>query len=172
MTHFIGLVVAENEEELSQVLARFDENFDVAPYFEEMDAESLASMATHYKFEPGDAAAIRAHCEAWTGRQYATTNGLHGSITTRNPQGQWDWYAVGGGWANVFPNHAQAEEVFALFEKYDEPPAVLVDWAGWHATKAFGWFGTSRETEEPQTLIADRLKANAGRRVYFVDFHT
>lgn len=171
MTHFIGMVVADDEEELAAVLARFDENSETPPRFEPLDDATIVNMAGHYKFEMGDAAAIKRHCEDWNGGKYATVDGKHGYLRTYNPDSKWDWYVIGGRWADQLPASAMVEELPAIFEKVGYTPKVIVDWAGWHSAENVGWFATSSPSGQPETIVADRLATHAGRKVYFVDFH-
>ena len=45
MTHFVGLVVADTEEEIEALVAPYDEGLEVEPYFEPVDVERMVEYA-------------------------------------------------------------------------------------------------------------------------------
>jgi hypothetical protein len=175
MTHFVGLVVADSADEIAELLAPYDENWEVDEYFEALTPESLTRMADHYGIDPADLPALKAKVQDWVGHEAVLKkDGTLGYMTTYNPASKWDWYVIGGRWDGMVPgNRCQVSELKGHFVSDDGEewtPAVLVDNEGWHADKEYGWFGTDRPSDTPG-VVAERLKKHADRKVYVVDFH-
>ena len=90
-------------------------------------------------------------------------------VDRTNPNKKWDWWTVGGRWANIIPGNAcLAEDVGRYFTEYI--PSAIVDADGWHAAKDWGWFGASAPTDEPD-VVREKLAEHVGKRVWVVDFH-
>lgn len=171
MTHFVGLVVANSEDEIAKIVAKFDENTQVAPYPVEVDEDDLARMAEHYKVEKV-LYELLPHMQDWRSARGEIIDGKLYYFSTRNPDSRWDWYKVGGRWKGEVPNNrCRASEVARHFTEY--LPSVIVDAEGWHAAKSWGWFGTS-ETTETDSIVREKLDALAAGGdplVFVVDFH-
>lgn len=171
MTHFVGLVVANDEKEMKQLLVPYDEQLPGAPEFEYLsegkDWNELESMCKHYKTE--DLNELVNHMDDWNGCPGEVRDGRLGYYSTFNPNAQWDWYVVGGRWDATVPgNQCLVEEVLKYFTEYT--PAVLVDRKGWHSTDKFGWWGTSSPTGKDD-IVVQKLEEHKGKNVFIVDFH-
>ncbi len=171
MTHFVGLVVANDEMEVANLLAPFDENKDVPEYFAPSSKDDVEHMAKHYELDESDLENLCGQIEDWTNHKGAIQDGVLGKLTTYNPNSKWDWYVVGGRWSDVIPglHRCLAEEVAKHFPEYT--PAILVDAKGWHATQQYGWWGFSESTTEDPEIITKKLLEHAGKNVFVVDFH-
>jgi len=179
MTHFVGLVVADNEKDLEQLLAPYDEQKPSKPYFEYIsegkDWNELESMQKQYKTKSLEK--LLEHMEDWNGNVGEIRDGRLGSYHTYNQDSKWDWYVVGGRWEGIVPsNQCLAEEVISYFDKNDEAaepyiPAVIVDRKGWHSEKDWGWFGSSTPIEGQEDVVKQKLEDHKGKNVFIVDFH-
>ena len=174
MTHFVALVVAENEKQLEEILAPYDEQLPGVPRFEYLsegkDWNEFESMAEHYKTK--DLSELVKHMEDWNGGPGEVRDGRLGYYTTWNDNAQWDWYVVGGRWEDIVPgNQCLGEEVATHFEKKEYLPAVIVDRKGWHAEKDFGWFGSSTPVDGKEDIVKQKLEEHKGKNVFIVDFH-
>ena len=169
MTHFVGLVVAEDESEISELLEQFDEGQEVDEYFSELDADSRARLAEEYNIDVTDNEAVCHKVRDWTNSPGVIQDGKVGYMTTYNPDSKWDWYEIGGRWRGEVPgNQCVAEDVKTYFTDYT--PAVLVDADGWHASKNYGWWGFSEEIGDP-TIVAQKIVDHYGKNVFVIDFH-
>lgn len=99
MSHFTVLVVGDD---VDAALAPYDENTEVAPRREHLDAEEVASMAGHYGIDPADLSALAAKMDDWRGRTGGVDREGLFCMTTYNPASKWDWYVVGGRWRGFF----------------------------------------------------------------------
>jgi hypothetical protein len=172
MTHFVGIVRADTEEEMERMLAPYDEQLPSVPYFEYMnegkDWNEYEEMCRHYK--TADLEELVDHMQDWNGCQGEIRNGRLGSYHTYNNNSKWDWYVVGGRWEDAVPgNQCLAEEVTKYFTEYT--PSVVVDRKGWHTSKDFGWFGYSTPVEGNDDVVQQKLKEHKGKNVFIVDFH-
>jgi hypothetical protein len=169
MTHFVGLVVANSQNKIEHLLAPYSEHLEVPPWFKPMTPEDVQLMAKYYKFDVSDLDAIDRHMNEWSGHFCTFQDDQPGYMTTDNPNGQWDWYVVGGRWDGEVPHtRCLAENVARYFTEYF--PSVLVDEDGWHEEKSWGWWGTWSEPEKKASIKA-LLEKHRGRTVYVVDFH-
>lgn len=157
MSHFTVLVVSKDPDDVEHLLAPFDENKEVEPYDgEELDGDArraqefAAKMATDtspkarggYRpltdEERADYARVAQldpdrdtaelldwyHSEGtWRRRE----DGVYVRVSTYNPDSKWDWWTIGGRWADKFVlNDGFAPEV----------KARLGDDGRWHADQA------------------------------------
>ena len=167
MTHFVGLVVADSPDELPALLEKYDENRQVEPYFQPLD--DLDSMAAHYKVD-STVEALLPHVRSWTGKPGVVQDGKLGYMSTYNPDSTWDWYVVGGRWANSVPGDVcLAKDVDKHF--VDFKPSVIVDADGWHASTRWGWWASHTPIDGAADIVERKLKEHALRKVYVVDFH-
>ena len=181
MTHFVGLVVANDEDELEKMLAPYDEQLPGAPVFTPIKTETVGewnefeSMAKAYGTD--DVQELLKHMEEWNGGPGEIKDGVLGYYSTYNENSKWDWYVVGGRWQDIVPsNECLAEEVIGYFDKNleaDKPyiPSVVVDRKGWHTTKDFGWWGISTPVEGQEDVVKQKLEEHKGKKVFIVDFH-
>lgn len=171
MTHFVGLVIADDEDQMAERLKPYSEETPVKPYFEHVTESAIQSAADYYKTE-ATPQALAKHWVDWHGASLVEHDGQWGCWSTHNPEGFWDWYSSPGRWSDVAPKGCYlAEQIPTLFEGQGYFPSVLVDESGWHSTKDWGWFGTSAPRSDAPDITA-MLAAHTGRRVYVVDFHT
>lgn len=173
MTHFVGLVVANDEEEMEKLLAPYDEQKPGVPQFEYLsegkDYNEVERMCEHYKTKK--LSELVEHMEDWNGCPGEIRDGRLGYYSTYNENSQWDWYVVGGRWTDIVPdNQCLAEEVQQHFDKEGYIPSVIVDKKGWHAEKRFGWWGTSTPTDN-DNVVEQKLEEHKGKNVFIVDFH-
>lgn len=172
MSHFVGIVFTKVHEEIDEVLSPFDENLEVDPYRDKSPdeltdwalemvegwrdyiaknlgsedkychdrAEELQNTILMYNnFEsPKDYKTLI--------EKYHTLDDEGYSISTYNPQSQWDWYSVGGRWngdilhaGSYDTNQARKEELTQI-----NTPYCFVDLDGiWHERGEMGWWGMS-----------------------------
>ena len=169
MTHFVGLVLAKSEGDLERLLAPYNENTEVTPYFRPLSEDDLVLMADHYKIDRSDTTALLAKMPDWCGCPGEEQNGQIGRVTTYNPNSKWDWYVVGGRWEDIVPNNfCKVADIPKFFKDY--LPSVIVDATGWHSSKDWGWWGTSMPTDNPD-VVQELLAKHKDDFVYVVDFH-
>lgn len=122
MSHFSVVVCIEDPERLTEVMAPYDENREVAPYEDYEEGEPAAywavtSLREHEGLNPDDATLTWAQVAEAYNRRYggdesplvATGDGLRAyTISTRNPDAKWDYWRIGGRWGGYFPYHADA----------------------------------------------------------------
>jgi hypothetical protein len=172
MTHFVGIVVADNDDELAKVLAPYDEGLEVESYFYALNEDALARMAQFYKKDPDDLEALKGLMADWTGNDGLIQDGKVGYMTSYNPDSKWDWYKVGGRWDGIVPNNrCKASEVAGFFESRGYVPSALVSEQGWIATKDWGWWGAFEELSEGPAKMQAALTEYADKNCFIVDFH-
>jgi len=111
MSHFTVMVLGpKDEKELAKVMAPFNEEIEVAPYFDPAgdfllaqveDGESPEDFAarknTEWEYGPDDDGAL------------IVMDGVLGTMSTYNPLSKWDWWVVGGRWRGSLPLTAEAQ---------------------------------------------------------------
>lgn len=119
MAHYSVFVAvqAESADEavgaVEEALDPFSEHFEVAPYEEEIvpiEVERALAYADEQRTEAGEPVLDRADPEQvaqavteWVGRDVERReDGTLFYETTWNPDGHWDWWVVGGRWADAF----------------------------------------------------------------------
>ena len=119
MSHFTVVVCIEDPEQLEAVLARFDENREVEPYRDYQDGApsaywAVASLREHEGLNPDDATLTWAQVAEANNRRYddeplllIDDEGRAYSMSERNPDAKWDWWAVGGRWNGYFSYRAE-----------------------------------------------------------------
>ena len=170
MTHFVALVVAETEEEIETLVAKYNEHTEVAPYFEPVEVEAMINYAKDKGVEFTDPIDL---VEWWTNSLGVTNDaGEIGYMSTYNPDSKWDWYAIGGRWGEFTEGSCcLAEEVEGIFKSEGYIPSVIVDGDGWHTSKEWGWFGASKPLEGNANVVLEKLAQHTGKNVFIVDFH-
>jgi hypothetical protein len=170
MTHFVGLVIADTVEEIASLLAPYDENMDVEPYFEPVEVERMVEYAKEKKVEFTNPIDL---VDWWNGTPGVTNEaGEIGYMSTYNPDSKWDWYTVGGRWDYVVVgNRCLAEDVESTFNPLGYIPSVIIDADGWNTSKDWGWFGSSTPVEGNENIVREKLAQHKGKNVFIVDFH-
>lgn len=172
MTHFVGLVVANSEEEVEELLISYSEHAEVEAYFKPVDLDRMVAYANENNIAFTNPIEL---VEYWVNEPgVLSESGDVGYMSKYNPEGQWDWYEIGGGWANIIPGDyclAEAVQTYFAQAKKDYLPAVIVDSDGWHAAQDFGWFGTSSNVPGNENIVLEKLQEHKGKLVYIVDFH-
>lgn len=170
MTHFVALVVAETEDEIEALVAAYDEDLKVEPYFEPVEVESMVEYAKEKGVQFKEAIEL---VEWWNGTPGVTNEaGEIGYMSTYNPDSKWDWYTVGGRWNGIAEGDScLAEEVEGIFESKEYIPSVIVDTDGWHQAKDWGWFGAHSPVEGNENIVREKLAQHKGKKVFIVDFH-
>ena len=183
MTHFVGLVMCETEDEIENLVADQDENLEVDPYFRPVEGEDLERMVKFYTDKEMKEAAETGNdartvdqeyllnvMEDWNGGEGVVEDGVIGYMSTYNPESKWDWYEVGGRWGDEVPlNNCLAKDIPEYFKEW-LPSVIVTKEHGWQSAKEFGWFGSSSPTGNDD-VVEDILAANPEARVWVVDFH-
>lgn len=97
--------------------------------------------------------------------------------TTSNPDGHWDWYEIGGRWADYLPNDKDRIPVQELIDSKQKnwfPFAVVAPDGKWYQHGRMGWFGcSSDEMSETDwaTEIMKIMKAYPNHLAVTVDCH-
>jgi len=180
------------------VLAPYNENMEVPPYFKSFKSDEIAAMAKHYKLSPKNLEGLVSRVENWLGTPGVLKEGQLGYMSERNPQSKWDWYVVGGRWdrglRNVIPvkkaldklappeaYNEKGEWVDGAWEHYYSlghltPRAIVDPDGGWHEKGRMGWFGISEgdRSDWPQrveTLLRRVAEERPKTVAVVVDFH-
>lgn len=102
MSHFSVMVIIPKgteehmEDYLTKVLENYNENKEVEPYIY-IPAEELTKEYLKNKDEFGYTS-----LEDFAKKHYGLEIDKEGNlISTRNPQGKWDWWEIGGRWTNL-----------------------------------------------------------------------
>lgn len=166
MTHFVGLVVAETEDEIAALVQPFHE-YECTGVDDQYVIDVDITDETRADFEkhamPGQS--FEEFAAHWHGRPLVDGR----MIERTNPNAKWDWWVVGGRWRNIAPNNTcKVEEIDNWFP--DWKPGVIVDADGWHEAKSYGWFGFSEDTKTPE-IVSEKIASLKGKRVWVVDFH-
>lgn len=177
MTHFVGIVIAEDEEFLERMLAPYDEQLDEAPRREYMSEEDLTRMKDHYGIT--EVKEVLEKLEDWHGEGGGVDRKGIYRWATYNRNAQWDWYQVGGRWGDIIDNDVGTfAELMKAFKDPDiagYTPSIIVDPVeGWRAEAKYGWFGMSTPTEEAdewEDTIAEMLETYGDDHAFVVDFH-
>jgi len=111
MSHFAVLVIGDD---VAGQLEPYDEGIQIEPYKEHLDSAEIACMASYYGLSPSDVNALHEKIRDWN-----EPNG--GGIDdqglfvwrTYNPESKWDWWTVGGRWADHFVNK-RGEKISSL----------------------------------------------------------
>lgn len=99
-------------------------------------------------------------------------------LSTTNPEGEWDWYEIGGRWSRSLPNASDTMPVSQLLD--DENFALLeIPWAvvspeGWLLLNDFSWSGSPVEKSPAQrrSLLRDILARHREMVAVMVDTHS
>lgn len=167
MTHFVGLVIAETEDEIAALLQPFHE-YECTGIDDEfvIDVDTTDALRKDFAEYGTEAQTFEQFADDWDGSELRA-DGRYYRHT--NPNAKWDWWVVGGRWADMAPgNTFIVRDVRTHFPEW--LPSVVVDADGWHAAKDWGWFGSSAPTDEPDVMAA-KLAEHADRRAWVVDFH-
>lgn len=138
MSHFTVAVIttgeyAPNEEEISNLLEPYDENIEVEPYvemtFDEVK-ENLRNRSEEYfrntkakgaepdintvklyksimnALDTNNDDEIKRLAKEYYGEDSIDDNGNY--VSTYNPMSKWDWWEIGGRWADYMSEHAAA----------------------------------------------------------------
>ncbi len=109
MSHFSTYVLVPDKtqgvsEEVTRLLARYDENIKGEPERVYMDVEDIERMAKHYKLK-AEPKALVGKMEAWHGSEgFIDEGGLH-YISTYNQESKWDWWQIGGRWSGALDGY-------------------------------------------------------------------
>jgi len=100
----LGEQIAEKdiENKVEHMMAPYDEELEVEPYNIYLDEDAIKGMREHYQTH--DLAALALHMEDWDCEPGGVdSKGLY-RVSTRNPQGHWDYWRIGGRWDGVIQN--------------------------------------------------------------------
>jgi hypothetical protein len=184
--HFCTFVIIPPDGDVESLVARalapFDESLEVEPYQHYLKPYEIERMAQHYGLELTDLASLAAKMMDWTNHPGGVDEkGLYW-VTSINPDGQWDWYEIGGRWHGHIPgsqrNVIHVETLLKSPHLKDRLPACLVSAAGtWSAKERYvedetghGHIEAKSDEhwlEEVETLLRESRKF----RVVCVDMH-
>lgn len=171
MSHFtVAVVVPKDEvvrlkEYLDEVMAPYDEQLECPPVKTYISGEDLEMMVSHYG--TGDLKVLASKMEDWNNTEGGSDiNGLY-HLVTRNPEGYWDWFAIGGRWRGYFK--LKPNMPYVVGDKHwgegpgDAPPEGWgdivrqgdVDWEGMLADM------TEKARKDWATFTHDRLGSSA-----------
>jgi hypothetical protein len=86
-------------------------------------------------------------------------------MSTYNPVGHWDWYEVGGRWADKVPNNmCLVKNLKSYFTEYF--PAIFVADGIWYTTDDYD---TEHITEDELLKVVEKY---ADKLCFIVDFHS
>ena len=96
MSHYAGAVFHKPDQDVGDLLAPYDENKEVEPYIWLSRQEAIEYARKHYKTEG------KSDEECWQMVAEDSQTDEKGNIySTYNPDSKWDWWYVGGRWADM-----------------------------------------------------------------------
>ncbi|MBS0264880.1 MAG: hypothetical protein JSS02_23290 [Planctomycetes bacterium] len=168
---------------VDSVLQPFDEALPVLPYRVYLDFQEVCMMAKHYQTTPADLYGLTRHMTDWTKCPGGVDRkGLY-YLTTRNPDGRWDFYEIGGRWNRYMPgsrnNVIRAQTLANSPHLADSLPMCLLTPAGeWleseHIFLSWDWKEFHHEKLAPETWYAnvrEQLLQYPDHQVVCVDIH-
>jgi hypothetical protein len=179
MTHFVGIVVAENAQELEAILEPYSKEKQVHEYFVELSSDDIERMAEFYTLEQSDFDGLIKRMDDWMGGPGLVQNNKLGYMKTYNPDSKWDWYVPGGKWKGIIPNNqCKVVEVESYFKEYLESlgyefymPSILVTEQGWFESKDWVCWGLYSNIEEGKEKMQTLMSELKDKNCYLVDFH-
>lgn len=111
--HYLTAVFISPEESLGAAVDRaltpFDELRRVPPWKDHLHPRDVARMAAYFNLPADDLDQLAARMPEWNDCPGGVDRrGLY-ALRASNPQGRWDWYAIGGCWKGLVPgNRIQA----------------------------------------------------------------
>lgn len=120
---------ADIESQVNQMMAPYDEELKVEPYKIYLRPDDIQSMAGYYKTD--DLLGLATRMEDWDGDPGGVdSKGLY-RVSTRNPQGHYDYWRIGGRWDGVIQNQPrESEEGFnwsGIHEQLPNNTVILSD---------------------------------------------
>lgn len=167
MTHFVIIVIADNEEEVDELLKPFSEYTEVEPYFNTIDVEE---MAEYYEIDNPTPENLKPYVKDWVGYEGEIRDGELGCISTFNKNSRYDWHVIGGRWGDIVPgNQCKVSDIPKYFTEY--LPSVIVSPDGWHASKEWGWWETYNPLDGGKKEITIIMEKYKDHNCYIVDCH-
>jgi hypothetical protein len=96
------LIDAGSDYEVEQMLAPYDENSSAESIWTPVSGGELEDMAKFYSV-PNEFDALAPHAQSYFGAELIDSGGQIGYNAFYNPNGKWDWYAIGGRWSGFLP---------------------------------------------------------------------
>lgn len=140
MSHFSVIVCIDDPNKLDDVLAPYDENKDVEPYrdYEKGDAKdfwAVSPLREHNGLNPDDTSLTWAQvAEAYNARYsdddqlLVDESGRAYTMSTYNPESNWDYWRIGGRWGGYFHVRPGFEaKVIKPKRDWDSPDVVLAN---------------------------------------------
>lgn len=179
MTHFVGIVVTNNEEELSDVLSKYDEKIEAEPYFVRYKGSDITRMANHYKIDRRNKKKLLTKMNDLDGCDGAIKMNKFGRMSTYNKLSKWDWYVIGGIWKGIISenisivgNVLRQFNEYCTLNGYDQySPSTLVSSDGWFSSKDWGWLGCYTYLKDKEQEFNNQLEKHKDKKCYIVDFH-
>jgi hypothetical protein len=180
------------ETAVARALAPFDEARALPRYKVRLSLDVTRTLAEHYQIPRENRRALAKHVKVWTGYQGGLDQFGIFYWTTSNPDGEWDWYIIGGRWdgyvqgkrtgRDPFDKHLAQDNVVTTEELLASPlidrlPHGLVTPTGqWIARSGVSHTGLGYHFWETKLASWHRqvrrmLKAFPGHRIVCVDIH-
>ena len=176
MSHYVALVLInaptltreQAEQAVKAAIGAYDEDLETEPRRIYLDPGDMINMAEHYKV-PCEPSALMPHVGDWHGIPGALDErGDLYYMTTRNENGRWDWWQIGGRWTGWLAGYDPTtdpydRDVFPVREiaSGKTPHAVVTPDGEWHEAGRMGLFATVHDekaeelwTEEVNALLA------------------
>jgi len=127
---------------VEEFLEPYSENLEVEPYKVYLTPEDIEGMAKHYKFSKDNVEMILKNLPDWNGEAGAVDeNGIYTSRTD-NPNGEWDWYQLGGRWMWSDLMKKYEDKMYRPKTKEEEKSGWRTYWNQFHDEEVKGklWF--------------------------------
>jgi hypothetical protein len=106
--HFCVFVLVPSVEDIEAAvdvaLSPFDEALEVEPYRVHFDHGDVIALAKHFHIDPANLHRLAKKMPEWTNREGGVDRDGLFEINTWNPEGQWDWFEIGGRWDQYIPH--------------------------------------------------------------------
>lgn len=101
MSHFAIAVITSDPDNLSDMLAPYDEGISVEPYIRETSEEVIKTYKEKTGATEVDINSLIEWAKEWYDEDIDEQCNI---LTTYNPNSKWDWYSIGGRWSDLLDN--------------------------------------------------------------------
>lgn len=188
----IVLIPADTQDikaAVNALLERFSDEKRVEAYKGYVKGQKLQQMAEFYGLPETDLPALASHLKGYYGADEAGVDegGLY-YISTRNPQGRWDYWVIGGRWdgviqgksrntkgrSNYGPEHEQLQ--YNICPVRELPADVLPEWiltpdGKWYEQEMRSLYPTPQENEAWRKVVQPLLEQYQDCFAVGVDCH-
>ena len=96
MSHFVVAVIHRDDQNIEELLAPYNENFEVDPYLNMTREEAIQFYRENYESEDKtDEECVEELREIYTMDEEGNL------YSTYNPNSKWDWWVIGGRWSGM-----------------------------------------------------------------------